>query len=152
MVGIYAKLKNYFSDLPEKVNKAAYKYVLPTVSGLGKVAKYAKIAAPFVNTIVPGLGTGMEWGAQALSAAGEIADKSLQEDWGDGFGIGDFAENLVTGKYAKNPFKGVKGKAKGKSGGVGLSQRPGDLHPRLQLKALPPPDDVYTGSFVEELD
>jgi hypothetical protein len=145
MVGIYAKLKNYFSDLPEKINKGAYKYVLPAISAAGKFAGYAGKYAPLANTLVPGLGTGLQWGAQALQTAGGIVDESLKEDWGDGFGITDFADNFVSGKYAKNPFRGVRGKAKSKkTKGADYATNPDDLHPRLKLKS-------GSESYVEEL-
>jgi hypothetical protein len=152
MVGIYAKLKNYFSDLPEKINKGAYKYVLPAISAAGKFAGYAGKYAPLANTLVPGLGTGLQWGAQALRTAGGIADESLKEDWGDSFGISDFTENLVSGKYAKNPFKGIRSgsnsngshKRSRKPKGSDFAMNPDDLHPRLKLKS-------GSESFVEEL-
>jgi hypothetical protein len=50
-------------------------------------------------------------------------------------------KNVASGKYTKRGPKGID-----------LAKRPDQLHPRIELKALPPPDGNYNGSYVEELD
>jgi hypothetical protein len=54
--------------------------------------------------------------------------------------------NITSGKYTK---KNRVPK------GIGLSKRPDELHPRIELKALPEPepeDDGYAGPVIEEVD
>jgi hypothetical protein len=162
MVGLISKVKKFFSNLPEKIDKAAYKYALPFLGTVGDVANSSLVqagvnfAAPWIDTVAPGWGTGLRIGTSVAGKVGDIANQSLQEDWGGNFGITDFAKNVVSGKYGTNPFKDVVAFTGPSPNpvpkGINLAKRPDTLHSRIQLKALPSGDEEYTGSFVEELD
>jgi hypothetical protein len=154
MVGIYNKLKNGLNWLKGK----AMKYVAPVVGQLGDFANsdfvqgVAGLASPFLDTIAPGLGTGINKGLGWLGSAGDIAN-GLAADYkaqGDNLGFGDMFSNVTSGKYSKkNAFASPKG-------GINLSKRPDDLHPRIQLKELTAGEDSggkpTFASYVEELD
>jgi hypothetical protein len=152
MVGIYNKIKNGLNWLKGK----AAKYVAPVVSTLGDFANSefvqgaAGLLTPALNMAIPGLGTGISKGLQWAGQAGDIA-KGLAEgyaEYGDDFSLEDMYKNVTSGKY-----KSGKKSKKRIPGGIDLSKRPDDLHPRIELKALMPAEDEFrTGSFVEELD
>ncbi|GHU18258.1 hypothetical protein FACS189472_06320 [Alphaproteobacteria bacterium] len=149
MVGIYAKIKNGLNWLKGK----AAKYVAPVVSKLGDFADsdfvqgLAGLATPALDMAIPGLGTGISKGLNWIGKAGAIA-KGLSADYnerGDDFGVGDIIKNVATGKYDKYRKNKIPD-------GIKFAKRPTDLHPRIELKALPSGDETYTGSYVEELD
>jgi hypothetical protein len=84
-------------------------------------------AAPVLNSFVPGLGTGLNSALPFISILGKKARKILN-DWSS-------YDNQVPR-------------------GIHPSKRPSDLHLRIQLKSLPPPDN-YTPrqkSYVEEIE
>ncbi|GHU23250.1 hypothetical protein FACS189472_16240 [Alphaproteobacteria bacterium] len=150
MVGIYAKIKNGLNWLKGK----AAKYVAPVVSKLGDFADsdfvqgLAGVVTPAIDMAIPGLGTGIRKGLDWVGNAGAIA-KGLSADYqeqGDEFGVGDIIKNVATGKYSKYRRGGD---------GIKFAKRPNELHPRIELKALPSADDneySKSGSYVEELD
>jgi hypothetical protein len=113
------------------------------------------MASPFLNTIAPGLGTGINKGLGWLGTAGNIAN-GLAEDYkeqGDNLSFSDMFNNVKSGKYSKAGRKGVSKSP----GGIDLGKRPEDLHPRIQLKQLTSGDEEEDApksfkSFVEELD
>jgi hypothetical protein len=150
MVGIYSKIKNGLNWLKGK----AAKYVAPVVGTLGDLAnsEFVQGAAgflnPFLNSAIPGLGTGISTGLSYLGKAGDIAN-GLAADYkeqGDDFGFTDMYKNITSGKYTNKKNRVPKG--------VGLSKRPDELHPRIELKALPEPEgnDEYNGPVIEEVD
>jgi hypothetical protein len=154
MVGIYNKLKNGLNWIKGK----AMKYVAPAVGQLGEWASsdlvkgVAGMASPFLDTIAPGLGTGINKGLGWLGTAGNIAN-GLSADYqeqGDKLGFSDMFANIKSGKYTKGKTVASP------KGGITLSKRPDDLHPRTQLKELTAGDDgegrPTFASYVEELD
>jgi hypothetical protein len=146
MVGIYSKIKNGLNWLKGK----AAKYVAPVVGQLGDLAnsEFVQGAAgflnPFLNSVAPGLGTGISTGLSYLGKAGDIAN-GLAADYkekGDDFGFTDMYKNITSGKYTKNRVPK----------GIGLSKRPDELHPRIELKALPEPEEEVEENFGPNLD
>jgi hypothetical protein len=126
MVGWYNKFNKFLSKVADTVKDN----VLPV---LGKIGDFidsdftktvAGYAAPALNSLVPGLGTGLNSVLPYISQ------------------VGKFARNF-SNKPTNNVAKGIY-----------LSKRPDNLHNRIELKSLPPPDDNYTRprSFVEEID
>jgi hypothetical protein len=115
------------------------------------------VATPFLNTVMPGLGTGIGKGLDWLGSAGAVAN-GLAADYekqGDNFGFGDMYQNIKSAKYTKTTATSRNVK-KGVPKGIDLAERPEKLHERIELKMLPAPDD-YDGestsaSFIEEID
>jgi hypothetical protein len=151
MVGIYAKIKNGLNYL----KGTAFKNVAPIVGTLGDIAQsdfmkgIADFASPFLDAFAPGLGTGVNKGLSWIGKAGDIASGLAQDyaEQGDELGFGDMFKNITSGKYNKSQRSSPKG-------GIDLAQRPDQLHPRVELKALPPPGEYnpVTKSYVEEID
>jgi hypothetical protein len=149
MVGVYSKIKNGLNWLKGK----AAKYVAPVVGTLGDIANsdFVQGAAgflnPFLNSVAPGLGTGISTGLSYLGKAGDIAN-GLAEDYkekGDDFGFSDMYDNIRSGKYTNRKSKVPKG--------IGLSKRPDELHPPIELKSLPGREDEdVVGPNIEEVD
>jgi hypothetical protein len=148
MVGIYAKIKNGLNYS----KGAALKHVAQIVGNIGDFVQgdfmqgLTNLAAPVLDTFVPGLGTGVSKGLSWIGKAGNIAN-GLAQDYatqGDALGFGDMFKNITSGKYT----------ATGKTGGIALAKRADQVHPRLDLKALPPPGEYNpaTGAYVEEID
>jgi hypothetical protein len=152
MVGIYAKIKNGLNHL----KGAALKNVAPIVGTIGDIAQsdfmqgLAGMAGPVLDTFIPGLGMGINKGLSWIGKAGDIAN-GLTQDYalqGDQLGYSDIFKNVTSGKYTKSAQKSMP------KGGINLAQRPDQLHPRVELKALPPPGEYepVTQSYVEEVD
>jgi hypothetical protein len=151
MVGIYNKIKNGLNWLKGK----ALKYVAPAIGKLGDLASnellngVVGVATPFLNTIAPGLGTGIGKGLDWLGNAGTIANGVAADyaEQGDKLGFGDIYTNIKSGKYNKK---------RSVPKGIDLAERPEKLHERIELKMLPAPDDydgeTASASFVEEVD
>lgn len=153
MVGIYAKIKNGLNWIK---NKGA-KYVAPVVGGLGNIANSdliqgaASFLNPYLNTVVPGLGTGISTGLSLIGKAGDIASglAAHYDKLGENFSFSDMYNNVRSGKYSR------KSKLKDS---IGLAKRPDELHPLIELKSLPAPDDLNDtyprggGPIVEEID
>jgi hypothetical protein len=114
MVGIYSKINKFFSKVGDTVNDN----VLPVLGKIGDFVysdlfqKVASYGTPAIDSFIPGLGTGINTVIPYISQAGKFAQKY---------------SNL------KPPVNTVPK-------GVYLSKRPDNLHNRIELKALPPPD------------
>jgi hypothetical protein len=147
MVGIYSKIKNFFSDLGDKAKSVAFEYVAPVVGKLGNIAGsefvqgLATKAAPYLNGVIPGLGTGIQTALPWAKQIGDVANGAYKNYMQNpNYGFGDLINNVRNKKYGSKVPKGI-----------GLARRPDELHSRIELKALPSPDDMPE-SFVEELD
>ncbi|GHU24013.1 hypothetical protein FACS189472_17020 [Alphaproteobacteria bacterium] len=149
MVGIFNKIKNGLNWMKGK----ALKYVAPVIGKLGDFAQsdfvqgIRKLGAPMLDSVIPGLGTGINTGLDWLGKAGDVAN-GLSQDYqeqGDNLGYSDIFKNIATGKYVK------KRKV---PDGISLAKNPDQLHERIQLKMLPAPDDAQgvSASYVEEID
>jgi hypothetical protein len=142
MVGIYAKIKNGLNWIKNK----ATENVLPWVSKIGDLANSKAVqgimgfATPALNSFIPGLGTGIGKGLNFLGKLGGLSNNVNQH-----LKSGDLIDYVINDDEA--PMKTPK-----ISPGIRLSRRPNALHERIKLKALPAPDDVYTGPKVEEID
>jgi hypothetical protein len=126
IVGWYNKINKFFS----KVADAVKDNVLPVLGTIGDfidsdfTKTVAGYAAPAPNSLVPGLGTGLNSVLPYISQ------------------VGKFTRNFSN---PKPPMNSVPK-------GIYLSKRPDNLHNRIELKLLPPPDDYSRPrSFVEEL-
>jgi hypothetical protein len=124
-VGIFSKAKNFFTSLPSKVSKYAPQFFgkLSDVLDSDVAKKLIGLAEPALNSVIPGLGTGLSTTLPQLSKFSR--------------GIGNFGKGYIPSQY--KPVKEVPFK------------RPNELHERIQLKALPAPDS-YNGPTVEEID
>ena len=145
MVGIYSKIKNGLNWLKGK----AAKYVAPIVGTIGDFANSdlvqgaASFASPFLDTVVPGLGTGIKTGLSWMGKAGDVANglAADYEKYGNDFGISDMIGNVARGKY--------NGKQQGVGAGINFAKRPDDLNSLIELKSLPSPGQR---SYVEEIE
>jgi hypothetical protein len=128
MPGIYNKINKFFSKVVDTVEDND----LPV---LGKIGDFidsdftktvAGYAAPALKSLVPGLVTGLNSVLPYISQ------------------VGKFARNF------SNPKPPINNVPKG----IYLSKRPDNLHNRIELKSIMPPDDNYSRprSFVEEID
>jgi hypothetical protein len=139
MVGIYAKIKNGLNWIKDKAKNV----VMPFMGKIGDFANnktvqgLASWAAPALNGIVPGLGNGVSAAIPFLGKLGNTAKAYLNDD-----------DDFNSGELQPVPLMNVKRKV----GAIGLAQRPDTLHSRIELKALPAPEDEPPRSFVEELD
>jgi hypothetical protein len=150
MVGIYSKLKTFVGKLGDGASSMVYDYGLPFVKKVGDFAGssfvqgLANRAAPVLDTFIPGLGSGLSKGLPFISKLGGMAQSAIDD-------------------YRPPAFASAKGGAKsrkrkiGLARGAGLAKRPDDLHDRVQLKALMPPEDdddltVAVPSSVDEVD
>ena len=114
MVGIYSKFQKGLNYLTELANKST----------------------GFINGFVPVLGTALNYALPAIGKIGDIAHNSYLDYKEKPYGIGEWVQNFASGRYnePKKPRLKI-------SKGIGLAKRPDQLHNRISLKALPPPDD-----------
>jgi hypothetical protein len=94
------------------------------------------LAFPALNTVVPGLGTGLGAAKNFISGVGKRA-KGLSNQWNAN------PDNFLNDKF--NQFV-----APNVPNGMQFARRPNQLHPRIELKSLPPPENRR--SFVEEIE
>jgi hypothetical protein len=128
MAGIYSKIDKFFSKVADTVKDN----VLPALGKIGDFVdsdlfqKVSSYATPAIDSFIPGLGTGINSVIPYIAQAGKFARK-----------------------YSNN-----KPSTNSVPKGIYLSKRPDNLHSRIQLKSLPPPEDDSTRpkSFVEETD
>jgi hypothetical protein len=115
MPGIYNKINKFFSKVVDTVKDN----VLPVPGKIGDfidsefTKTVAGYAAPALNSLVPGLGTGLNSILPYISQ------------------VGEFARNFSN---PKPPMNSVPK-------GIYLSRRPDNLHNRIELKSLLPPND-----------
>jgi hypothetical protein len=142
MPGIFNKINKYWDLLKNKVVNT----ILPTIANIGDLAGsdvvqgIASFATPVLNTIVPGLGSGLGLALPFISNLGKKA-RTIAKDWSAN---PDYLSDQI------KEFAREKSQVKQVPKGIGLSRRPEQLHSRIQLKALPDPDN--SKSYVEELD
>jgi hypothetical protein len=139
MVGIYAKIKNGFNWIKNHIFKPVVNTVKKVVHS-PFVKKLVGFATPLLNTVAPGLGTG-------ISTGFNIADQVLSD--ADRGGVQGVIEKGMDGGYNQQ-LSGVPGLNKVMQS-MTLARRPSELNPLIQLKndsAIVP----RNRSYVEEID
>ena len=129
MVGIWAKIKNGFNWIKDHI----FKPVVNTVKKIIHnpfVKTIVDVGAPLLNTVVPGLGTGISTG---FNIAGGVADaaSNLMSDHDKG-GTEGVIQKAVSGGYNQTlsqipAFRRVMNSMK-------LAKRPEELNPLIELK------------------
>jgi hypothetical protein len=140
MVGIINKLSKYW----DKFKNVAKNKVLPALGKLSDVMDsdvvngITSLAFPALNSVVPGLGTGLGVAKNFISGVGKRA-KGLSQEWDSN------PNNFLNNKL--NQFVG--------GNGIKYARRPNQLHPRIELKsslpALPAPERTWE-AIIEEPD
>jgi hypothetical protein len=138
MFGIWAKIKNGFNWIKDHIVK-------PVVQTAGKVINnpffnsLVKVAAPVLNSVMPGLGMRIQTGIGVAQRVIPVADQLLSDL--DKGGAHQVFQNATQGNYNKALPQSVQRLIQS---GVGLARRPNQLHNRLQLRALPGPQKEMT--------
>jgi hypothetical protein len=125
---------------------------MPILGKLGDLANSkfvrgaAGFASPLLNGFIPGLGSAIYKGLDYVSDYGSMAKNAADDYAQNNFGIAEGLKNWASGKYKNENYQ------KKKIDGIKYAKRPEDLHPGIELKALPSGDENRNGSYVEELD
>jgi hypothetical protein len=143
MVGIWAKIKNGFNWVKDHIFK-------PVVNGVRKVLdnKVVKnlfnFGAPLLNTVIPGLGTGIQTGYNVLTKVAPMAQQLMSDhDKGGAKGI---AQKALSGGYTKSlhQIPGVPRMIQRLNPNVqdllkslNLAKNPNQLNPLITLKKEP---------------
>ncbi|GHU19205.1 hypothetical protein FACS189472_08650 [Alphaproteobacteria bacterium] len=169
MVGIFNKIGKFFGKVKDVVKDT----VLPTIGKIGDfmdsdaVQGIASFAAPALNTIVPGLGTGLGMALPFLSKLGKKA-KGISKEWNNNSNYLMDKVKEFSGASPKGDTSPWLAKANATAyesnepdepsipQGIQFARRPDALHSRIKLKQLPAAEDEYVGprgeSYVEEID
>ncbi|GHU18100.1 hypothetical protein FACS189472_05930 [Alphaproteobacteria bacterium] len=135
MVGIFKKIKDGLNWIKNKV----VKNVLPYVGKLGDIVdsdalqSVIKAIGPAADAFIPGLGTGINAARNFISNAGNVA-RTLTKTGGFA-NVPNLSNKFANVPNLSNKFANVPN----------LAKRPDQLHDRIQLKALPPPEDDGLG-------
>ena len=148
MVSIYSKIKNGLNWIKDK----AFDKVIPMIGNLSDminsdtVQGISGFATPMLNSLIPGLGSGINKGLSFLGSLGPYA-KQLSSDYKNNLGLSEMANKFMSGEYNKP----IKPRMDGK--GIGLAKRPDELNPLIELKSDSNAIVPYRSkSYVEELD
>jgi hypothetical protein len=141
MIKIINKLSKYW----DKFKNVAKNTVLPALGKIGDIMDsdvvngITSLAFPALNTVVPGLGAGLSTAKNFISGVGKRA-KSLSKQWEAD--PNNFLNNQLNQFVGQRVPKGIQ-----------YARRPDQLHPRIELKSLPEPENGQSfQSYVEEID
>jgi hypothetical protein len=130
MVGIINKLSKYW----DKFKNVAKNTVLPALGKIGDIMDsdvvngITSLAFPALNTVVCGLGTGLGAAKNFISGVGKRA-KGLSKQW-----------DADPNNFLNNKFNQFVSQQRVPSG-MQFARRPDQLHPRIELKSLPSPEN-----------
>jgi hypothetical protein len=141
MVNIYATIKNELNWIKNHI----FKPIVNTVNKITHnpfVNNLVNTAAPMLNSVLPGLGTGISTGFNVVKNAAPVVQQLISD--GEKGGIQNVLQNFTQGNYNKAIPEQLRRMVQS---GMTLAKRPDTLHNRLQLRALPPPDDEVKSSL-----